>query len=200
MQLPATVEGKQGKCPSCNAVVTVANNGMVDLASLQQQPIPEQPVRTKKIKRRMLLLLGISLAVGGACWGAFTWKKTAERKHEREIAEAKLEKAMDEAARGRERYDDGKGTILSAIRRTEDILTAVGPAVGLKGRFAAMGAIAINTEYLFRELVNYVDDMYEFEYQLENLFGGLREQGFLQDSLIKEVRAQTKARIEAHRD
>jgi membrane protein YdbS with pleckstrin-like domain len=43
MQLPATVEGKQGKCPSCNAVVTVTNNGMVDLASLQQQPIPQQP-------------------------------------------------------------------------------------------------------------------------------------------------------------
>ena len=43
MEFPAAVEGKQGKCPSCNIVVTVANNSLVDLASLQQQPIPKQP-------------------------------------------------------------------------------------------------------------------------------------------------------------
>jgi hypothetical protein len=43
MQLPAAVEGKQGKCPSCSATVTVTNNAMVDLASLQQQHIPQQP-------------------------------------------------------------------------------------------------------------------------------------------------------------
>ena len=36
MQFPAAVEGKQGKCPSCSVVVTVANNSMVDLASLQE--------------------------------------------------------------------------------------------------------------------------------------------------------------------
>jgi hypothetical protein len=43
MEFPAAVEGKQGKCPSCNIVVTVENNSLVDLASLQQQPIPKQP-------------------------------------------------------------------------------------------------------------------------------------------------------------
>jgi hypothetical protein len=43
MEFPAAVEGKQGKCPSCNIVVTVENNSLVDLASLQQQQIPKQP-------------------------------------------------------------------------------------------------------------------------------------------------------------
>jgi len=42
MQFPAAVEGKQGKCPSCKVVVTVANNTMVDLASLQQDATPQQ--------------------------------------------------------------------------------------------------------------------------------------------------------------
>ena len=42
MQFPAAVEGKQGKCPACKVVVTVANNAMVDLASLQQDATPQQ--------------------------------------------------------------------------------------------------------------------------------------------------------------
>lgn len=42
MQLPAALEGKQGKCPSCKIVVKVANNSLVDLASIQQQPIQQQ--------------------------------------------------------------------------------------------------------------------------------------------------------------
>jgi len=37
MRLPASTEGKQGKCPKCKATVIVSNNTLLDLENLEVQ-------------------------------------------------------------------------------------------------------------------------------------------------------------------
>jgi hypothetical protein len=44
MQLPAALEGKQGKCPSCSSVVTISTNALANPARALQQPLPLQMI------------------------------------------------------------------------------------------------------------------------------------------------------------
>ncbi|MGY8733020.1 MAG: hypothetical protein ACKVK0_12835, partial [Pirellulales bacterium] len=50
-QLPASVDGQQGKCPSCGSVVTIssanapANPSISPQQPLQQQPLQQQPLQ-----------------------------------------------------------------------------------------------------------------------------------------------------------
>ena len=82
MQLPIAVVGKKGTCPSCDATVTVTNEPMVDLASLEQQspvqplqPTPQEPqqkVLTELTAKRLkiirlvgIVLILISIPIAG---------------------------------------------------------------------------------------------------------------------------------------
>ncbi|MBT5123831.1 MAG: hypothetical protein HOM32_04410, partial [Planctomycetaceae bacterium] len=58
MQLPSTLLGKQGKCPSCRSVATITNvpdnPSLSPQQPLQQQPLPQQPLPQQPLQQQPL--------------------------------------------------------------------------------------------------------------------------------------------------
>jgi len=141
-------------------------------------------------------LFGAIGALVGGIWGWFS----AAKDFEMYLQKARFQKAMDNMSDAMDKFAEGTITNAAAMKTVTTSFATMNRNVGgagIGGAAEGFGAAAINTEKLFRNMGQSADSMDEFESNLTNNFGAMREQGMLQDGLIKEIRAETEARLEA---